>query len=576
MPGIFGAVGCDTNLQESLSRQFAAPWGDCETLGLSNGILGGHAFGKSRVLHTLSDNTHFAIDGERAIYEVGAAPFTLSPTGELLTTCKGNLAVATNDVWYLATDWAGGIPLYYSHTPNGLVFCSRLRPLAELLRPQIDIVGFRQFLHETYMLSGRTFYKGIARLMPGQILAYDLSKHRFNIAETSKAWVGLKRSSLAETWSAITEAVSQSMDMRSRNAVMMSAGWDSRTLVAAAHSRLPSQNLFAYCHGRKDCLEVRLAREICDSLGITFHNEPLSLTIADLELLKVGFTRTETVLFPEWHRAGRFLSSAGIDTVSSGVLGEIIGGHYSRTMLFGGAQKLRSFIMQTIGQNSSFNDICSAIRFKDLVKPWYVQPDVWGNVDDLRNTMNNDIESTFKRYGERGIESADQLVEAFISEHRGSQYIVSQMLSCRAYLDVSIPFAERDVFLLGSRIPIAGKFHNALNRRLLRQHYPSILRYRTAAAPVPASMPILVQECSRLIRHLAERRANMSTIAWYDWEFLRNDKVFDAIIDDLKVDFWNIQAIRQKVASLRMSKQEPVGTLLQRLLLIYTVDLTLR
>jgi hypothetical protein len=117
-------------------------------------------------------------------------------------------------------------------------------------------------------------------------------------------------------------------------------------------------------------------------LGIKFHNEPLSLTIADLELLKVDFTRTETVLFPEWHRAGRFLSSAGIDTVSSGVLGEIIGGHYSRTMLFGGAQKLRSFIMQSVGQNSSFNEICSALRFKELVKPWYVHPDVWGNLDD--------------------------------------------------------------------------------------------------------------------------------------------------------------------------------------------------
>ena len=237
MPGIFGAVGFDSNLHESLSRHFAAPWGSCDKLSLSNGILGGHAFGKSRALHTLSDNTHFAIDGERSTYEVEAAPFRLSPTGELSTTCKGNLAVVTNDVWYLATDWVGGFPLYYSHTPNGLLFCSRLRPLAQILRPQIDIVGFRQFLHEGYMLSGRTFYKGIARLMPGQVLTYELSRHRSCIVETSKAWVGLEGSSLAEIWSKIADAVSQSMDMRSKTAVMMSAGWDSRTLLAAAHDR---------------------------------------------------------------------------------------------------------------------------------------------------------------------------------------------------------------------------------------------------------------------------------------------------------------------------------------------------
>jgi hypothetical protein len=576
MPGIFGAVGCDSNLQDTLSRHFTAPWGDCTELKLSNGILGGHAFGKSRVVHTLSDNTHFAIDGEKSIYEFEIAPFSLSAGGELSTSCKGNLAIATNDRWYLATDWAGGFPLYYSHTPTGFIFCSRLRPLAEILRPQIDIVGFREFLHEAYMLSGRTFYRGISRLMPGQILTYDPSNHRSTIAETSKAWAGLERSSLAETWGRITAAVSQSMGMRSRTAVMMSAGWDSRTLLAAALSRLPSQNILAYCHGRKDCLEVRLAREICDSLAITFHNEPLRLTTTDLELLKVGFTRTETVLFPEWHRAGQFLSSLGIDTVSSGVLGEMVGGHYSRTMLYGGAQKLVSFVMQTIGQNGSLNRILNALTFKDLVKPWYVHPEVWGNIDELRTTMNEDIKATFKRYINRGIESADQLVEAFITEHRGSQYIVSQMLSCRAYIDVSIPFAERDVFLQASRIPISAKFHNALNRRLLRRHNPKILRFRTAAAPVPASLPILVQEFSRLLRHFAERSNHMSTIAWYDWDFLRNDTVLYSIVDDLKMDLWKKERIYEKIANLRINHAEPVGTLLQRLLVIYTADLMMR
>jgi hypothetical protein len=89
-------------------------------------------------------------------------------------------------------------------------------------------------------------------------------------------------------------------------------------------------------------------------------------------------------------------------------------------------------------------------------------------------------------------------------------------------------------------------------------------------------MPILIQELSRLIRNFAERKAGMSTIAWYDWEFLRNDTVLDAIIDDLKADFWNLKAIHEKVENLRLNKPEPVGTFLQRLLLIYTVDLMVR
>jgi hypothetical protein len=574
MPGIFGAIGYNSDLRESLERKFEAPWGNCDTLRLSNGILGGHAFNQSPVLHKLKDNIHFAIDGEKSIYQVGTVLFRLSPTPELFPACKGNVAIATSDLWYLATDWSGSFPLYYSHTPQGLLFCSRLRPLAEILHSEIDIVGLRQFLHDSYMLSGRTFYRRISRLMPGQVLVYDPSSNRFSITETSKAWVGIDRSSLSVIWDKLTEAVSRSMDSHCRNAVMMSGGWDSRTLLAAAHNCVT--NLFAYCHGRKDCLEVRLAREICNVLAIDFHNEPLNLTVSDLEVLKVGFNRTETVLFPEWHRAGQILSTFGIDTVSSGVFGEIIGGHYSRTMLFSGMQKILSFIMQTFGQNTSYRKILDVLRFHQLIKPWYVRPEVWGNIDELRNTINGDIESTFKRYIDRGIENADQLVEAFITEHRGAQYVNSQMLSCRAYLDVSIPFAEREIFVQASRIPIAAKFHNALNRLLLHRFSPKILRFRTAAAPVPASMPILFQEFSRLLRHLAERKAHMSTVAWYDWEFLRTDLVFNAIVDDLKADLWDKEAIRKKIADIKVNRAEPVGTLLQRMLLIYTADLMLR
>ena len=576
MPGLFGAIGCDPHLRESLQRQFSAPWGDCETVRLPNGIMGGHAFRQSRALHTLKDGTHIAVDGERSIYEVETALFRFSPTLELSTTCKGNVAIATNDLWYLATDWSGSFPLYYAQTPAGILFCSRLRPLAQILRPGIDIVGLRQFLHELYMLSGRTFYNGISRLMPGQVLTYDPSYNRSSIAETSKAWVGLELSSPSETWAGLMEAVSSSLDKHCRNAVMMSGGWDSRTLLAAASNYLGAENLLAYSHGGKDSREGKIAREVCLSLGVKFHYEPLSAALFDLEFLRRGFNRTETVVFPEWHRAALLLSTFGIDCISSGVFGEILGGHYSRTMLCNGARKLPTFLMQALGRNSSMTNIFDALKIRHLVKPWTVNPEVWGNIDELQKAMNGDIEGSLKSFIDRGVQTSDQLVEAFITEHRGSQYVNSQMLSCRAYLDVSIPFADRDFFTQASRIPITAKFHNALNRRVLHQHSPKILQFPTAAAPVPASMPILVQELSRLLRHIVERRVKLPPMGWWDWEFLTNGAILNAIVDDLELDLWNKKAIRQKVTDLQGNKGESVGLLLQRLLIVYTVDLMLR
>ena len=576
MPGLFGAIGCDPHLRESLRRKFSAPWGNCETVRLPNGIMGGHAFGQSRAVHALEDGTHFAIDGERSIYRVETAPFRFSPTLELSRTCKGNIAIATNDRWYLATDWSGSFPLYYTHTLGGILFCSRLRPLAQILHSEIDIVGLRQFFHACYMLSGRTYYKGISRLMPGQVLSYDPSYNRLSIAETSKAWVGLECSSPSETWTGLMEAVSNSLDTHCRNAMMMSGGWDSRTLLAAAEKFLSAEKLLAYYHGGKDSFEEKIASEVCHSLGVKFHHEPLGVALFDLDFLKRGFDRTETVVFPEWHRAGLLLSTFGIDCVSSGVFGEILGGHYSRIMLSNRTRKIPIFLMQMLGVNGSMASIFDVLRIQHVVKPWFMRAEIWGNIDELQKAMNGDIESSLKRYIDRGVQTSDQLVEAFLTEHRGSQYINSQMISCRAYLDVSIPFADREFFKQTSRIPLTAKLHNALNRRVLRQYTPEILRFPTAAAPVSASMPILVQELSRLLRHVVERKVKLPPIGWWDWEFLRDGTILNAMVDDLELDLWSKKAIRQKIADFQGNKAESIGQLRQRLLMIYTVDLMLR
>lgn len=543
---------------------------------LPNGIMGGHAFGQSRALHSLENGTHFAVDGERTIYKAETAPFQFSPTLELSTTCKGNVAIATKDVWYLAADWSGSFPLYYAHTSEGLLFCSRLRPLAQITDPEIDLVGLRQFFHACYMLSGRTFYKGISRLMPGQVLSYDPSCNQINIAETSKAWVGLEPSSPSEVWTRLMEGVSSSFDKHCSNAIMMSGGWDSRTLLAAAREVLGTENLFAYYHGGPDSSERKITSEICHSLRVKFHHEPLSVASFDLDFIRRGFDRTETVVYPEWHRAGHLLSTFGMDCVSSGVFGEVLGGHYSRAMLCHGAKKIPTFLMQMFGMNSSTASILELLRIKHFVKPWSVNPEVWRNIDELKEAMNGDIENSMRRFTDRGIQTSDQLVEAFITEHRASQYINAQVLSCRAYLDVSIPFADQEFFVQVSRIPLTTKLHNSLNRQVLQQYSPEILRFSTAAAPVPASMPILVQELARFLRHIVEKGAKSHSIGWWDWEFLRGGTTLHAIVDDLELGFWNKQVIRQKVVDFQGNKSESIGQLARRLLIMYTVDLTLR
>lgn len=541
-----------------------------------NGIVGGHAFGQRRSVHVLEDGTHLAVDGERSIYSISTSQLQYSRALELTKNFKGNVAIATNDLWHLASDWSGGFPLYYAHTEEGFLFCSRLRPLAAVLSPEIDIVGLRQFLHAYYMLSGRTFYKGISRLLPGQVLTYNHERNRVSITETSQAWVGLASPPASQVWSGLLDAVSTSMEGSCRHAIMMSGGWDSRTLLAAAEDQLGAESLYAYSHGGKDAFEKKIASQICHLLEVEFHYETLSGALYDLDFLRRGFSQTETVVFPEWHRAALLLRASGIDCVSSGVFGEILGGHYNRTAISSGAGKIRTFFMQVLGHGNSMVEVFDAFRIQDLVKPQFVNPELWGGLDDLHSAMNSDIENSLRRLINRGIQGPDQLIEAFITEHRGSQYITSQMLSCRAYLDVAIPFADRELLSLASRIPLRAKLHNALNRRVLKKYSPRVIRFPTAAAPVPASMPILVQESARLFRRIAEKRLKLDPFGWWDWEFLRDGTILNTIVDDLMLDFWDKDAMRQKIAALEGSGTDSLGLLRHRLQIVYTVDLMLR
>ena len=371
-------------------------------------------------------------------------------------------------------------------------------------------------------------------------------------------------------------AVSSSFDKDCSNAILMSGGWDSRTVLAAVTQVVDTRKLLAYYHGGQVSFERKVTAEVCDSLGVKFHHELLSDELFDLDALKMGFSRTETIFFSAWHRAARVLSASDVDCVSSGVFGEILGGHYGSTMFLHGVRKLFNFLLLGFGVDSSMRSTFEMLKVHNLARPSLVRSEVFGNIHELQRAMNDDIERSLNRFIARGVQTPDQLVEAFITEHRASQHISSQMLSCRAYLDVSIPFSDREFFTLVSRIPITAKLHNALNRRMLQQYLPEVLKIPTAAAPISAAMPIWVQELSRLVRRIVERRVNLSPMSWYDWEFLKNGVVLNNIVDDMELDLWDKNVIRQRIVDLQKSEAPSIGPLMQLLLIAWTVDLMLR
>ena len=152
MPGMFGGIGCNQERYETLKSWFADTWNNCEVFAFNKGLLGAHAFDNLSALHVTSEGLHFAVDGEDSLYR-NATCFAQKAEPQLFRAqnneirlsayCKGNVAIIEQDkqVIYLAVDWSGIFPLYYTIFEGGLLIISHLKPLSKVIGAPPDPVG---------------------------------------------------------------------------------------------------------------------------------------------------------------------------------------------------------------------------------------------------------------------------------------------------------------------------------------------------------------------------------------------------------------------------------------------------
>lgn len=605
MPGIFGVIGGRPETCGALERSFTRRWANTASERFDASIIGGHAHADTKALHHSDNGQVVAVDGEWSLYNDARQHLPHEPESLFRvnantlvpqTNSVGNLALLEPAVGtlYLAVDATGTFPLYFSEYEGGFYFSSLLKPLAEAMSASRADLAVLEFLRQAYTVGGKTVFQGISRLLPGQSLSYSPGK-RAKTAELSQAWngsdVAVTASEAAEVaWSELERALRRSLP-RENSALMMSGGWDSRTLLAGAAAA--EREVTCYSHGDTESRELRIVERACRAAGVPLQLEPIDDRVLNLDLLQRGFDRVENVVFPHWHRAGSVLGDAGVSCVAAGVFGEILGGHYGPAMLASTPGKLLSITSLLLGLKSpAFGGTqLSArefLRVKGLGRHWYLNPDFEASITEPLVRMNADIDGAINRLSERGITDPATVVEAFISEHRGTQYINAQLLSCRASTDLALPFAGGELFSFATRVPLTAKVHNSLNRRMLAKHASPLLRDPMAATLVSANAPILAQEASRLARKIYSRgrsSANSITrgrvprlrLGWVDFEFLRKSEALHNIVDDLRCAVWDLQAIRSHVSSLEENvnpaKFHPFFDQLGK---IYTVDLMCR
>jgi len=618
MPGIFGGIGCRQDQYENLRNAFKVIWGNCESISLNGGFMGGHAFSNDLALYVTRNGLHFAVDGENSLYK-NACKFSQQGDPPLFkmfknrvepeVKCKGNVAILDQkyQILYLVSEWTGSFPLYYTQIDGGLLFSSHLRPLSKVIKATPDPVGIMQFMRAGFILEGRTYFKEIKRLLPGQALTYQKTGDLLKTYENSKAWMDwdgpdnfteiVDHSNLV-----FMNAMKRCLEYSNKHGLMASGGWDTRILLTAFLKLNEVCKLICYTHGDLESREISITKKIIEDLRIRHHLEAIDGNMYDLQVLQSGFDRVET-LYPCFLRAGKILFDAGVECVSAGVIGEVIGGRHGRhwhMLLISEWEKIRFVtpyllhlpFKKTSDDNNGIHNFFNLLKIEKIQKPWYLRSDFWDMVPNLKDEMYADLEKFFHRQKTRGVINLEKIIEAYTAEYFGAQMLTPQILNCRANTNITIPFADQELYCFTSKIPMSYKILHSLQQAIIRKNTSQLLNYPNSAAFFSAKLPIPLLEVSRVFRKLSESlswkfsgitggRYNPKHFAWNNYEKLGKSQALQNMADNLKCSMFDKNTIMNGI-NLRISQIEtnpymyPLNGMQSKITMLYNVDLMLR
>ena len=601
MPGIYGVYSHDPQVHDEVRSYFRGVWGECDEYQDGDWLLGGHSFEKTSSIRSIG-RARVGCDGEPVSYRrLSSLTSVPDSTGSLATLLRGNAFCLSqpDHILRLECHESGYIPLYWHKSDGLLVFSSNLRLFRRIVGDQPDPASAVSFMMYGYTIGDNSPFQHVKRMRPGQVLRFYAASDQISVHDSSGLWqsegrerpLSEDRDPVELVWSQLVNAVDASFGSDDRPAIMLSGGWDSRTLLAATLET--SRKPIGYVHGDPDSREIALVRRITKNLGLDLIVEPIDDRCLDADWLDSRFERTENLVFPHWHRAGQLLGSYGIFTVASGVFGEVLGGHYGPSMVLNGWKKAVTVARELIWpENAEFrtgtiapeDTVADLIHPAQLTRPYYVNQDWWKTSGNIDSQIRGSKERVLGNYLERGIREPTELVEAFVSEHRGAQYIAAQPISFRATMSAVQPFVESEILRTASNIPLALKIHNTLNRRLLSEFCPDLIEYPMAATLVRAKRSIMIQESSRLVRRtgqaVAERvqrlvpdHVGTPRMSWVNFEFMRDSENVGLLIDSLTAPIWDRVALHEKADRLatRSPWPRPHG-FFDQLMKIYTVD----
>lgn len=160
-----------------------------------------------------------------------------------------------NEQLTLVRDAFGIKPMYFSILNNELIFASTPDSIADFhqAKDELDLqAAFNYLTYGQYDIGERTFFKNVARLMPGTLLRVQLSfeKLEFEKVEWWTPSPSQRKVSFTAATVEVKESFLSSVSIQMRSDVpigfALSGGVDSSAILSSAHNQLPSATLKSF------------------------------------------------------------------------------------------------------------------------------------------------------------------------------------------------------------------------------------------------------------------------------------------------------------------------------------------
>ena len=470
------------------------------------------------------------------------------------------------------SDLTGAEPIFWRKNESTVLLSNRLDNLINS-DDDPDWESIHCYLSFGYTLKENTFFKCIKQTLPNQKVEIDTEFLTVN-AEANSITLGTKNfETLPNNGKIFAKLFSGVMNTYNPMALMISAGWDSRALLAPKKTPIK----IVYTHGDISSRECSIAQKLSGALRIDHYFRDVKGMIINTQLLEEMLELHGHCLWPIWHLSSKFISENFHLPITSGVIGARMGGH-------NGFLSIGTRLQKSINSLHLINSrlVTKEKIIKDFKKSLSAPRAFWFTSDkgaqifsQTCDTVTGNINTTLDHY----LKETDNFsfaIESFNYDHVSRQYMMKQPGMAKPFHGYYSPLSHPKLLHLIYTIPFSQRFQNRLTRQVVTELNSELLEFPMAATLAKAKRPIFIQEISRVFRILYEiaflkLKKTRPTLGWFNYEHLYSGDFFETTIKSLKSDIWSKERMLKKTASNKINNID-AGSTMDMVCKIKTID----